>query len=304
MNAPPRWQPYPTGAGRRGRLPWWQWWVVIVPALLLCLPFGLVGLWRRPGVAARVRLLGSAAAGLVLVIAIATSNSPSSDSTAAVDATPTPAPATTTTTTPAAVPETPTSAVIELVAAPRLRGSSQAAARQSLAGAGLVVGSVTRQPSGRPAGTVLSQDPPPGGSLSPGTTVDLVVASPLPRVPDLAGLAGPAAQHRLTRAGFAVVVHTRTVSSGTDGTVLEQHPAAGTPVRPGATVTLVIRDVHAPTLVQTNCTPGYSPCLPPASDYDCAGGSGNGPAYADQTEVVTGSDPYELDSDGDGYGCE
>ena len=28
-----------------------------------------------------------------------------------------------------------------------------------------------------------------------------------------------------------------------------------------------------------NCTPGYSPCLTPASDYDCAGGSGNGPGY-------------------------
>jgi hypothetical protein len=27
------------------------------------------------------------------------------------------------------------------------------------------------------------------------------------------------------------------------------------------------------------CTPGYSPCLPPASDYDCAGGSGDGPNY-------------------------
>ena len=30
-----------------------------------------------------------------------------------------------------------------------------------------------------------------------------------------------------------------------------------------------------------NCTPGYSPCLPPASDYDCRGGSGNGPKYTD-----------------------
>lgn len=52
-----------------------------------------------------------------------------------------------------------------------------------------------------------------------------------------------------------------------------------------------------------NCTPGYSPCLPPASDYDCAGGSGNGPAYTG-TVRVTGSDPYGLDSDGDGFGCE
>lgn len=56
-----------------------------------------------------------------------------------------------------------------------------------------------------------------------------------------------------------------------------------------------------------NCTPGYSPCLQLGpSDYDCAGGSGDGPAYADPgvTYRVTGSDPYDLDADNDGYGCE
>jgi hypothetical protein len=52
-----------------------------------------------------------------------------------------------------------------------------------------------------------------------------------------------------------------------------------------------------------NCTPGYSPCLPPASDYDCEGGSGNGPAYTGPVRV-TGNDIYDLDRDGDGYGCE
>ena len=52
-----------------------------------------------------------------------------------------------------------------------------------------------------------------------------------------------------------------------------------------------------------NCTPGYSPCLPPASDYDCSGGGGDGPKYTGRVQV-TGSDPYGLDSDGDGVGCE
>jgi hypothetical protein len=52
-----------------------------------------------------------------------------------------------------------------------------------------------------------------------------------------------------------------------------------------------------------NCTPGYSPCLPPASDYDCAGGGGDGPKYTGRVQV-TGSDPYGLDSNGDGVGCE
>jgi endonuclease YncB( thermonuclease family) len=53
-----------------------------------------------------------------------------------------------------------------------------------------------------------------------------------------------------------------------------------------------------------NCTDGYSPCLPPASDYDCAGGSGDGPEYADGPILVFGSDPYYLDSEGDGVACE
>lgn len=51
------------------------------------------------------------------------------------------------------------------------------------------------------------------------------------------------------------------------------------------------------------CTPGYKPCLPPASDYDCYGGSGNGPAYTGRVKVK-GYDIYGLDSDGDGIGCE
>jgi len=55
-----------------------------------------------------------------------------------------------------------------------------------------------------------------------------------------------------------------------------------------------------------SCTPGYSPCIPPGSDVDCAGGSGNGPRYVDGPVSVDpgSSDPYDLDSDNDGTGCE
>jgi|SoiMethySBSTD1v2_1073268.scaffolds.fasta_scaffold39358_5 endonuclease YncB( thermonuclease family) len=54
-----------------------------------------------------------------------------------------------------------------------------------------------------------------------------------------------------------------------------------------------------------NCHPSYrGACLDPnASDYDCAGGSGNGPLYTGRVEVV-GPDVFRLDSDGDGLGCE
>jgi hypothetical protein len=53
------------------------------------------------------------------------------------------------------------------------------------------------------------------------------------------------------------------------------------------------------------CDPNYSgACVPIASDVDCAGGSGNGPAYVKGPVKVIGSDIYDLDGDGDGYGCE
>ena len=39
-------------------------------------------------------------------------------------------------------------------------------------------------------------------------------------------------------------------------------------------------------------------------DYDCAGGSGNGPNYVRGPVRVVGSDPFGLDRDGDGWGCE
>lgn len=53
-----------------------------------------------------------------------------------------------------------------------------------------------------------------------------------------------------------------------------------------------------------SCHPGYSGCLKMnAGDYDCAGGSGNGPNYTGPVEVY-GSDPFDLDRDNDGWGCD
>jgi hypothetical protein len=52
-----------------------------------------------------------------------------------------------------------------------------------------------------------------------------------------------------------------------------------------------------------SCHPSYDPCVPSASDVDCAGGSGNGPAYTGTVRVI-GPDEYDLDRDGDGIGSE
>jgi hypothetical protein len=55
----------------------------------------------------------------------------------------------------------------------------------------------------------------------------------------------------------------------------------------------------------SSCDPNYSgACLDPtASDYDCEGGSGDGPLYTGEVKVV-GDDHFDLDSNGNGIGCE
>ena len=52
------------------------------------------------------------------------------------------------------------------------------------------------------------------------------------------------------------------------------------------------------------CDPNYTPCVPIDHDVDCEGGRGNGPSYVRGPVQVVGSDPYGLDRDGDGVGCE
>ena len=69
----------------------------------------------------------------------------------------------------------------------------------------------------------------------------------------------------------------------------EREPAAPEPAAPA----------------EPSCHPSYEgACLDPSSpDYDCEGGSGDGPDYTGPVRVV-GDDPYGLDRDGDGYACE
>jgi hypothetical protein len=55
-----------------------------------------------------------------------------------------------------------------------------------------------------------------------------------------------------------------------------------------------------------NCHPSYTGyCLRMGiGDWDCAGGSGNGPNYVPVRVRVVGYDEYGLDADNDGYGCD
>jgi hypothetical protein len=66
----------------------------------------------------------------------------------------------------------------------------------------------------------------------------------------------------------------------------------------------VTQVVAVGTKQELTCDPNYSGCVPIASDVDCAGGSGNGPAYVRGPVRVIGTDIYDLDRDGDGIACE
>ena len=60
---------------------------------------------------------------------------------------------------------------------------------------------------------------------------------------------------------------------------------------------------------QEGCHASYEgACVSIASDVDCAGGSGNGPAYVRGAVYVVGPDVYgvdlDLDRDGDRVACE
>lgn len=69
---------------------------------------------------------------------------------------------------------------------------------------------------------------------------------------------------------------------------------------------IVLRGTYVePPEPESSCDSNYAgACVPIASDVDCGGGSGDGPGYVYGVVEVVGSDVYDLDRDGDGYGCD
>jgi hypothetical protein len=80
-------------------------------------------------------------------------------------------------------------------------------------------------------------------------------------------------------------------------------PAPAQPA-PRTTTTRVVAPPKPQPQPQPKCDPNYSGCVPVASDVDCLGGSGNGPAYVQGPIQVIGKDIYDLDRDHDGIACE
>lgn len=80
--------------------------------------------------------------------------------------------------------------------------------------------------------------------------------------------------------------------------------ATARPLTPAPTV--APRATSTTAAAARGCHPSYAAaCVPIASDVDCAGGSGNGPAYVyEKNFQVVGPDEHGLDSDNDLVACE
>jgi beta-lactam-binding protein with PASTA domain len=138
-----------------------------------------------------------------------------------------------------------------LVRVPRVAGLTVAEARQRLAAGELRV-AVSDVASDAPVGTVLSQRPADGEIAARGSTVRVGVSSGAAAgrrvpVPNVVGAPFERAQSQLTR--FRIERSERAARAPV-GTVLEQVPAPGTPLEPGAEVALIVSSGGVPETIE------------------------------------------------------
>lgn len=135
--------------------------------------------------------------------------------------------------------------------------------RLALAAAGFVVGDITERDAPQSAGTVLSSDPAPGTAVARGSAVRLVVASGSNLVPDVVGMDAVGAASSMRAAGF-VPAQTTVASDRPTGTVVGVEPAAGSAVRLGSAVTILVAAARA-TPTPAPPSPSSSPTPVPTS---------------------------------------
>jgi beta-lactam-binding protein with PASTA domain len=134
----------------------------------------------------------------------------------------------------------------EVLQVPLLVGQPARRAQIALQQAGLRVGEIAYAYAEQTAGDrILAQEPPPGTPRQRQGQVDLLVSKgPRPKawvMPTLEGLDIESASRILSSAGFRVGSLRREASPGTPpGTVLQQYPLAGYPLREGDSINLVV----------------------------------------------------------------
>ena len=182
--------------------------------------------------------IGSGVLGLLLIVGLVASGSDRDPTGTAL-----PAPASSPSAQPTSALSTPTP---KLARVPAVKGPALTKAKRKLRAAGLEVGHIDRRPSSKKKDTVLKQGVADGTELAPSSSVPLVVAAPLPRVPSVIGKPKASAIRMLRSAGFKVKKTTQTRTTGKDGVVLGQSPRGAARARPDSVVRIVISNVQSP----------------------------------------------------------
>jgi beta-lactam-binding protein with PASTA domain len=145
------------------------------------------------------------------------------------------------------------------VKVPDLKGMSLNQAKAALDPLKLQVGKTTPQPSDPDKEKIVSQSPPAATLVASGTAVDIFFPAVKPgggtgktgaggkagkklkgaiTVPALTGLVGASAAGKLAALGLTKVQRQPAISAKPLGTIVDQSPAAGTPVQPGTPITI------------------------------------------------------------------
>lgn len=138
---------------------------------------------------------------------------------------------------------------------PRVLGTTEDAARETLRNAGFGIGAVERTPHATvPAGSVIFQDPPADVVAPEATEVALLVSSGPQRVPvpDVAGYDASHARMLIEGAGLRVGSTESTQAPTPKNVAVNTRPPAGTTLPPGTDVVLVVSvgaaTIRVPTL--------------------------------------------------------
>ena len=125
---------------------------------------------------------------------------------------------------------------------PDVVGYDGAIGQSLIQASGLKVGSIDSAQTAAPKGVIVNTRPTAGKSLNPGGRVTLVVSAGAPTisVPNLTGLTLDQARAALEQANLTLGTYFRRSSGAPSGTVIEQHPAAGTLSSPGVAVDVIL----------------------------------------------------------------
>jgi beta-lactam-binding protein with PASTA domain len=146
----------------------------------------------------------------------------------------------------------PVDLVVSGVLAPGVIDQNEADANSAITAAGLVVGTVSYQYSDTvDANLVISQSPIADTAVPIGSSVDLVISSGQPVVPDVVGMTEPNATAEITAVdnltvGTVTYEYSDTITAGD---VISQNPVGGNIVPTGSSIDLVVSGANVPDVV-------------------------------------------------------